>query len=111
MEFDLYIGEIKLGDDMNLYPFFDSSGAARYGFDDKKLQSDDLYTKYLDGEEELGKFILAFNEEMPYIPLIYKKGMICYSKAMNGDMQGYYGNYFSNIDSWNFIVDDETDNN
>ncbi len=110
-EFDLYIGEIKLGDDMNLYPFFDSSGAARYGFDDKKLQSDDLYTKYLDGEEELGKFILAFNEEMPYIPLIYKKGMICYSKAMNGDMQGYYGNYFSNIDSWNFIVDDETDNN
>ena len=48
---------------------------------------------------------------MPYIPLIYKKGMICYSKAMNGDMQGYYGNYFSNIDSWNFIVDDETDNN
>lgn len=107
-EFDLYIGEIKLGDDMNLYPFFDSSGAARYGFDDKKLQSDDLYTKYLEGEEELGKFILAFNEEMPYIPLVYKKGMICYSKAMNGDMQGYYGNYFSNIDSWNFNTDDET---
>lgn len=108
-EFDLYIGEIKLGDDMNLYPFFDSSGAARYGFDDKKLQSDGLYTKYLEGEEELGKFILAFNEEMPYIPLIYKKGMICYSKAMNGDMQGYYGNYFSNIDSWNFNTDDETE--
>lgn len=109
-EFDLYIGEIKLGDDMNLYPFFDSSGAARYGFDDKNLQSDDLYTKYLTGEEELGKFILAFNEEMPYIPLVYKKGMICYSKAMNGDMQGYYGNFFSNIDSWNFN-NDEMDNN
>ncbi len=109
-QFDLYIGEIKLGDDMNLYPFFDSSdGAARYGFDYKKLNSDDLYTKYLEGEEELGKFILAFNEEMPYIPLIYKKGMICYSKAMNGDMQGYYGNYFSNIDSWNFNTDDETE--
>ena len=109
-QFDLYIGEIKLGDDMNLYPFFNSSdGAARYGFDDKKLNSDDLYTKYLEGEEELGKFILAFNEEMPYIPLVYKKGMICYSKAMNGDMQGYYGNYFSNIDSWNFNTDDETE--
>lgn len=108
-QFDLYIGEIKLGDDMNLYPFFDSSGAARYGIDDKKLNSDDLYKKYLEGEEELGKFILAFNEEMPYIPLIYKKGMICYSKAMNGDMQGYYGNYFSNIDSWNFNTDDETE--
>lgn len=105
-EFDLYIGEIKLGDDMSLYPFFDSSGAARFGFDDKNLQSDDLYTKYLTGEEELGKFILAFNEEMPYIPLVYKKGMICYSKAMNGDMQGYYGNFFANIDSWNFNSDE-----
>ena len=100
--FDLYIGEVKLGDDMSLYPFFDESGGTRYGIDTKDMSCDDLYTKYLSGDEELGKFILAFNDEMPYIPLVYKKGMICYSKALNGDMQGYYGNFFSNIESWNF---------
>lgn len=101
-DFDLYIGEIKLPDDMNLYSFFDDDGGARYGINLKKMTCGDIYTKYLSGEEELGKFILAFNDEMPYIPLVYKKGMICYSKALNGDMQGYYGNFFSNIDSWNF---------
>ena len=102
-EFDLYIGEVKLSDDMSLYPFFDSEkGGTRYGINHKKLTCDDLYKKYLEGEDELGKFIIAFNEEMPFVPLLYKKGMICYSKALQGDMQGYYGNFFSNIDSWYF---------
>lgn len=103
VEFDLYIGEVKLSDDMCLYPFFDDNGGGvRYAINNKELTCDDLYRAYLSGNNDLGKFILAFNEEMPYIPLVYKKGMICYTKAMNGDMQGYYGNYFSNIDTWNF---------
>lgn len=100
--FDLYIGEVKLSDDMSLYPFFDEDGGTSYGIDLDNLTCDDLYTSYLSGEEELGKFILAFNDETPYIPLVYKKGMLCYSKSLNGDMQGYYGNFFSNIESWNF---------
>ena len=102
-EFNLYIGEVKLSDDMCLYPFFDDkSGGVRYGIDNENLTCDDLYSAYLAGECDLGKFILAFNEEMPYIPLVYKKGMICYTKAMSGDMQGYWGNFFSNIDTWRF---------
>ncbi len=100
--YDLYIGEVKLSDDMSLYPFLSSDGQASYGINLKSLKCDDYYKKYLSGEDELGKFILAFNDEMPYIPLVYKKGMICYSKALKGDMQGYYSNFFSNIDSWNF---------
>ncbi|MCC8073123.1 MAG: ABC transporter substrate-binding protein [Clostridiales bacterium] len=102
LNFDLYIGEIKLSDDMCLYPFFSDDGNVRYGIDTDEFTCDDLYSDYLSGDVELGKFILSFNEEMPYIPLLYKRGMICYSKAMKGDMQGYYGNFFSNIESWNF---------
>lgn len=103
VEFNLYIGEVKLSDDMCLYPFFDDNdGGVRYGIDNKNMTCDDLYSAYLSGDADLGKFILAFNEEMPYIPLIYKKGMICYTKSMSGDMQGYWGNFFSNIDTWHF---------
>lgn len=101
-EFDIYIGEIKLSDDMSLYPFFDKKGDARYGINSEKSSVEKAYRDYMKNPDNLGKFILAFNEEIPFIPLVYKKGMICYSKAINGDMQGYYGNFFSNIESWNF---------
>ena len=108
--FDIYIGEVKLGNDMSLYPFFDEDGGTSYGIDNENNECDDLYKSFLSGEEELGKFILSFNEEMPFIPLVYKKGMICYSKALNGDMQGYYGNFFSNIEDWNFGIDGVNNN-
>ena len=107
--YDLYIGEIKLSDDMNLYPFLSPDGQASYGINLKSLKCDDYYKEFLSGQAELGKFIIAFNDETPYIPLVYKKGMICYSKALKGDMQGYYTNFFSNIDSWNFN-NENTDN-
>lgn len=100
--FDLYVGEVKLSDDMCLNPFLTEKGGVCFGIDLKALTCDDLYYKYLNSEEELGKFMLAFYDEMPYIPLLYKKGLICYSKAMSGDMQGYKGNFFSNIENWNF---------
>lgn len=99
--FDIFLGETKLSNDMNLNVFLSEDGNLRYGIDKDSVTANH-YSKYLSGEEELGKFILSFNEEMPYIPVLYKKGMICYSKALNGDMQGYSGNYFLNIDDWYF---------
>jgi peptide/nickel transport system substrate-binding protein len=101
IEFDIFVGEVKLSDDMSLYPFFDKKGGVRYGIDDG-MECAKLYKQFLSGDENLGKFILKFNEEMPFVPILYKKGMICYTKSMHGDMQGYYGNYFANIESWSF---------
>ena len=54
------------------------------------------------GEGEIGGFILDFSKELPFIPLLYRQGMICFTKSMHGDMQGYNGNYFSNIEDWYF---------
>lgn len=48
VEFNLYIGEVKLSDDMSLYPFFDdNSGGVRYGIDNKSLTCDDLYWRII----------------------------------------------------------------
>ncbi len=101
-QYDLYIGEVKFSDDMCMYSLLSKEGASSWHIDYDNLTCDDVYEGYLSGDEEIGKFMLSFNDEMPFIPLLYRKGMICYTKAMNGDMQGYYGNLFSNIESWNF---------
>lgn len=98
--YDLYIGEIKIPNDMNLNCFFSKDGSASSGIDLKKSKSAKAYSEYLSGEKEIGKFILEFSQELPIIPVLYRQGMICYSKSIHGDMQGYADNYFSNIQDW-----------
>lgn len=102
LSFDIYVGETKLSNDMNFYTFFKEGGSTSYGIDNENSICAQSYKKYLSGELQLGDFILAFNDEMPFIPIVYRKGMICYSKAMYGDMQGTYSNCFSNIQDWYF---------
>jgi len=98
--FDLYIGETKIPGDMNLNSFFTAKGATHYGINVKKSPTAKAYTGYLSGNNEIGSFVLAFSQEMPFVPLLYRQGMICYSKSLHGDMQGYVDNYFSNIQDW-----------
>jgi peptide/nickel transport system substrate-binding protein len=98
--FDLYIGETKIPGDMSLNSFFTSKGATHYGINTDKSKSAKAYRGYLNSENEIGGFILAFSQEMPFVPLLYRQGMICYSKSLHGDMQGYVDNYFSNIEDW-----------
>lgn len=96
--YNVYIGETKIPDDLRLTSFF-KNGATSFGI----KQSGDaakMYSKYLKGNAKIGDFTLNFSEEMPFVPLLYRQGILCYSKAMHGDVQGYYGNYFSNIEDW-----------
>lgn len=101
-QFDLYIGEIKLPPDMSLRSFFYSDGAAHYGIDTANSTSAAAYNAYMGGSGQLGDFLLKFSDEMPFIPLVYRRAMICFTKTMNGDVQGTYYDCFSNIEDWYF---------
>lgn len=92
--FDIYIGETKISADMNLYTFFSEKGTTHYGIDLSKSKTAKSYESYMKGDCEIGKFVIDFSEEMPFIPLVYRQGMICYSRLIHGDMQGYGTNYF-----------------
>lgn len=100
--FSLYIGETKIPNDMSLRSFFEGSGSTHYGIAADSSLTAEAYNDYMNADAELGTFLLAFADEMPYIPLLYRKGMICFTKAMNGDMQGTYSDCFSNIEDWYF---------
>ena len=98
--FNLYIGEVKLTADMSLLPFYSRNGWTAAGIDLANSPSYTAYWGYTEGKNEIGKFVLDYSKEMPFIPVLYRQGMICYSKAMHGDMQGYENNYFANIEDW-----------
>ncbi|MDE6110894.1 MAG: ABC transporter substrate-binding protein [Eubacterium sp.] len=101
-DFDLYLGEIKVTPDMSLQHFFSSKGSAHFGINTEKSISAEEYNKYINGETELGNFLISFSEELPFIPILYRQGMICFSKEMNGDMQGTSTDCFKNIENWYF---------
>ena len=99
-QFDLYIGETRVPNDMNMRSFFSEGGSTRYGIKLSKSKTAKAYKRYLAGDSEIGDFVLSFSQEVPFVPLLYRQGMICYSKSLQGDMQGYAENYFSNIEDW-----------
>lgn len=97
--YNIYIGETKIPSDMRLTSFFSKKGATNFGIN-QKGKSAQSYTDYLNGKAKLGKFAISFTEEIPFVPLLYRQGMICYSKAMHGDVHSYAGSYFANIEDW-----------
>ncbi len=99
--FDIYIGEVKMPNDLTMFSFFSSNGAAKYGIN-MKSSCITSYKNYLNGTGNLAKFGLDFGNDMPFIPVLYRKGMIAYSKGMHGDMQGVATNAFANIEDWYF---------
>ena len=77
--YDLYIGEIRFGANMDLSPMF--TGAARYGVAADSASAA-AYTRYRAGEQTLQEFLTAFAEDMPYIPLVWRCGFVGYDRRL-----------------------------
>lgn len=82
-DYDLYLGEIRLTEDMSLRPFFAEDGAAAKGIAADSLAKN-AYGKYLAGESTLEEFIGAFAADMPFVPLCWRQGLAAYDRALGG---------------------------
>ena len=79
----LYIGEVKLYNNMDMDVFFSDGGDARTGL----ALSEELLAAY-DGFKAdsgaLAAFENAFAAQMPFIPLVFKNGVVTYAKGWSG---------------------------
>lgn len=81
-QFDLYIGEVKLYNNMDIGPFLEG-GAASVGI----VQSEGLLQAWQEFRANLsaaGRFEEAFAAEMPYLPLVWGIGTVVSSRAVSG---------------------------
>lgn len=81
-DFDLYIGEVKLYNNMDMSPFF-AGGQASYGI----VQSDGLleaYNGFKADQNAAGTFEDAFAAEMPFVPLLWRNGLVAHSRNISG---------------------------
>lgn len=100
--YDMFLGEVRLTDDMNLNCFFQKEGSCSFSLDLTASSTAVAYASYLSGVGNIGGFLMAFREEMPFVPVAYRKGIVSYSNQMKVKPASVYGDIFRNVEQWTF---------
>ena len=103
-DYELYLGEIKLTPTMDLSPFL-NYGNASYGIDPEEGDLNAAYFRYRGGEITLDEFLEAFVAEMPFIPLCFRNGRMCYGADISGVTGVSEYRLFGDIDKWQINAD------
>ena len=91
-QFELYIGEMKLYNNIDLSPFW--SGSARYGLAVTQ-QLLDAYNLMRAASSAAGAFEALFAEQMPYIPLLWRGGVTVSNRRTSGVVSSVSDLYYS----------------
>ena len=83
LDFDLYIGEIKLYNDMDLSAFFAQTGAAAQGLSLSEALTEQ-YAAWRADNGQAAALEAALAAEMPWAPLLWRSGTLYYAKALDG---------------------------
>ncbi len=95
--FTLYLGEVKLSENLSLSPFF--GGSAAVGIP-TELSVGSAYTALCKGEINLAQFASAFLDDVPFVPLCYRAGMAAYSKEVAPDFSAAAYELYGDIAKW-----------
>ena len=93
--YDMYIGEIKLDNSMDISPFF-GSGAHGMGIDKTEKCVTDYY-KFRAGEMTAEEYYEVFSEYYPFIPICFRKGNVVFSGDVNPQTNSFPNNIYSGI--------------
>lgn len=100
--FDLYIGETKLGNNMDLTPLLKPGSSLAFGIGAEK-QAYAEYEKFKHSNQaNINEFIKAFNNELPIIPICFRHGAVFHSRHLKGDFKVTADNIYANIEDWYF---------
>ena len=96
--FTLYLGEVKLSENLSLSPFF--GGAASVGIDSASPVFA-AYASLAAGEQSLADFAGTFLDEMVFVPICYRAGMASYSRNLQPDFSVAAYDVYGDITRWN----------
>lgn len=100
-DFDCYIGEIKLRNNMDLSPLLTKNGSAAYGISFPNDTSA-AYSDFLAGNLSMSEFIDRFDAELPFLPLCYRSGVVAYSTGLQGEIHPTEADVFFDVQQWSY---------
>ncbi|HEX2939118.1 MAG TPA: ABC transporter substrate-binding protein [Ruminiclostridium sp.] len=97
--FDMYIGETKLPNNMNISQLLASGGTAAYGApaDSSAFKA---FSDWQKGTGDLKSVSGSFDTEMPFLPLCFRTGLTSYTSGLSG-VQSLDNDLFFNFEKWN----------
>lgn len=93
-DYDLYLGEMKLLSNMSLLPLLDEG-----------TQTLSAYRQFRAGDMEISDFLQTFETEMPFIPVLYRSGMIAVTRSMGSEIEFSFSNPYANLEEWLFYAE------
>jgi len=96
-DFDMYLGEVKLTENMDLSVF--SSGSASTGID-KSSSFFGVYNSFKQGNTDINALLDSFYDNMPFVPVCYRMGLAAYSGEYTPDFSYAPFNIYGNIENW-----------
>jgi len=95
---DLYIGEVRMTANMDLSPWLVRGGAAAYGVNTNGTAAQS-YTAFCAGEVTAAQFSAVLAEDVPYIPLCWRRGMAAYARELLGVSPNAF-NAYAGLEKW-----------
>ncbi len=96
-DYDLYLGELRLKYNMSIAALLPGGQAAYSTAADEEFMA--AYLKWRSGGS-LGSFNSAFAEQTPFIPLLFRCGLVSFSRSLSYDIVSTEQDIFYNIIDW-----------
>ncbi len=96
--YQLYIGEYALLNNMDFSPLFTPGSGMYTGFEFDTLNA--AHAAWKTGTGTLSAYLDAFEANIPFIPLCHRQGMVCYSRSLNADMDVSESDPFHGMNEW-----------
>lgn len=101
VNYDLYVGEVRLPDDMSLETFFGDDAGAAYGINtDTDVVRE--YYEFRAKKVSMQRFVDLFNVYLPFVPLCYRKGIASYTNELSYETEGTHSDVYSGIYTWKY---------
>lgn len=97
--YDFYIGEIKLPDNMDMSSLFLNNKAV-YGVSPSDTTKT-AYSEFAAGNISINALTDAFMQNMPFVPLCFRMGVLIYSNEITPAADCDFGNVYKNVYEWN----------
>lgn len=96
--YELYLAEYSLLNNMDISPLFMPGTGLYTGPQPAGCVT--FFNGYRDGTATLSELVEAFESDLPYIPVCFRLGMVCYTRSLSATMDVSESDPFHGIQLW-----------